>query len=93
MKHVAIRIRVPMNIFVLPGPPQGLGTIIFTVFLLKQTKMTQCSTNDTWVVSDSGIVNLHKLRLREALYLLNELKVEFPQKLWSSSRHLSDPEQ
>lgn len=35
LKHVAVRVWVPMNIFILSGHPQGLGTTIFTVSLLE----------------------------------------------------------
>lgn len=40
LKHVAVRVWIPMNIFILSGCPQGLGTIIFTVSLLKERKTT-----------------------------------------------------
>lgn len=38
LKHVAVRVWIPMDIFILSGPPQGLGTIILTESLLKGIK-------------------------------------------------------
>lgn len=86
LQHVAVRVWIPMNIFILSGHPQGLGTIIFTVSLLRETTIIGVAINRCLLAAVRG-------NLREAFYLLYELKVEFPQRLWSSSGHLPDPEQ
>lgn len=80
LKHVAVRVWVPVDIFVLSGHPQGLGTIIFTVSCLEDTKII-VTTGITQAVSDS----VTAVDLGEAFYLLYKLKIELPQRLRPSS--------